>query len=312
MFGSFLFFASRQLLVVDIFITMQQIKKHIQRSLSDIYSEDEIQIFTFLILETITKLTKAQLLSNSDFILAEAQKNDIDKIIFRLKTHEPIQYILGETEFYGLKFKANPSVLIPRPETEELIEWILPDSGQKTPFSFGRGDGGEVRGFLDIGTGSGCIAVSLKKKFPFAQVSAMDISAEALEVARENAKMNNVEINFIQADILEIKELDQKYDVIVSNPPYVLQRDKKNMQSNVLDFEPHIALFVNDDNPLIFYRKIAELAKNHLNENGSLYFEIHAEQGENCKKLLELIGFENIMLRKDLSGNDRMICAKIH
>lgn len=291
---------------------MQLIKKQIQRSLSDIYSEDEIQIFTFLILETITKLTKAQLLSNSDLVLSEEQKNAAGQFILRLKQNEPIQYILGETEFYGLKFKVNPSVLIPRPETEELIEWILLDSGKKTPLSFGRGGGGEVRHFLDIGTGSGCIAIALKKKFLNFDVSAMDISSEALKVAKQNAELNDVEINFIQADVLNINELDKKYDVIVSNPPYVLQRDKNNMQSNVLDFEPHIALFVDDDNPLIFYRKIAELAKNHLNENGSLYFEIHAEQGENCKKLLELIGFENIMLRKDLSGNDRMICAKIH
>lgn len=291
---------------------MQLIKKQIQRSLSDMYSEDEIQIFTFLILETITKLTKAQLLLNSDLVLSEEQKNAAGQFILRLKQNEPIQYILGETEFYGLKFKVNPSVLIPRPETEELIEWILLDSGKKTPLSFGRGGGGEVRHFLDIGTGSGCIAIALKKKFLNFDVSAMDISSEALKVAKQNAELNDVEINFIQADVLKIKELDKKYDVIVSNPPYVLQRDKNNMQSNVLDFEPHIALFVDDDNPLIFYRKIAELAKNHLNENGSLYFEIHAEQGENCKKLLELIGFENIMLRKDLSGNDRMICAKIH
>lgn len=289
---------------------MQLIKKQIQRSLSDMYSEDEIQIFTFLILETITKLTKAQLLLNSDLVLSEEQKNAAGQFILRLKQNEPIQYILGETEFYGLKFKVNPSVLIPRPETEELIEWILLDSGKKTPLSFG--SGGEVRHFLDIGTGSGCIAIALKKKFLNFDVSAMDISSEALKVAKQNAELNDVEINFIQADVLNINELDKKYDVIVSNPPYVLQRDKNNMQSNVLDFEPHIALFVDDDNPLIFYRKIAELAKNHLNENGSLYFEIHAEQGENCKKLLELIGFENIMLRKDLSGNDRMICAKIH
>lgn len=276
---------------------MQFFKEHIKNSLCNIFSEEEIRVITLLILENITGLNKTQLISNRDLILSDTQKNDAEKIIYRLKTHEPIQYILGETEFYGLKFKVNQSVLIPRPETEELIE--LPPTPLK----------GEL---LDIGTGSGCIAVSFKKKFPNLNVSALDISFDVLEVAKENAVLNNVEINFIEADILEIKELDKKYDVIVSNPPYVLERDKKNMQPTVLDFEPHNALFVEDDDPLIFYRKIAELAKNYLNENGSLYFEIHSEQGENCKKLLELIGFENVTLHKDLSGNDRMICAKIH
>lgn len=164
---------------------------------------------------------------------------------------------------------------------------------------------------MDIGTGSGCIAISLKKNLPNVRVSALDISNDALQVAKENAQINNVEISFSQADILRIKELDKKYDVIVSNPPYVLEQDKKNMQSNVLDFEPHIALFVTDDNPLIFYRKIAELAKISLSPNGKLYFEIHHLQGENIQKMLTSLGFSDIQIKKDISGNDRMIGCSV-
>ena len=297
---------------------MQQLKQDINNSLSEIYSEEEIRIFTFSILEKITGFTKTQILANRELILSKNQKIETEKIISRLKNNEPIQYILGETEFYGLKFMVNSSVLIPRPETEELIQWIKPphpfdDFVSKSVHLSSDPQGGflnqknERIDFLDIGTGSGCIAISLKKLFPNATVSAMDISADALEIAKKNAKLNNVEINFIQSDILKINDLDKKYDVIVSNPPYVLESDKINMELNVLDFEPHIALFVKDDDPLVFYRKIAELAKNHLNENGLLFFEIHNKQGENCKKMLESIGFKNITLRKDISGNDRMI-----
>ena len=202
-------------------INLKQFKQHITHKLSEIYSEEEIHIFSFLILEKITGLSKVQLLSNSELILCEAQRTDANEMIYRLKNHEPIQYIIGETEFFGLKFKVNSSVLISRPETEELVQWILKDSEVKTPLSSGRGVGGEVGGFLDIGTGSGCIAISLKKNLPNVRVSALDISNDALQVAKENAQINNVEISFSQADILRIKELDKKYDVIVSNPPYV-------------------------------------------------------------------------------------------
>jgi release factor glutamine methyltransferase len=280
---------------------MKSFKQYIKNELSEIYSEEELHIFSFLILEKVTGFSKTQVLANSGFILSENQRTDAVKISSRLKNSEPIQYILGECDFYGLKFKVNTAVLIPRPETEELMQWIIKD----LPLSPLKGE------LLDIGTGSGCIAISLKKEFPDLTVSAMDISSEALKISKENAMLNGVEINFIQSDILKISQLDRKYDLIVSNPPYIPERDKKTMESNVLDFEPHIALFVSDEDPLIFYRKIAELATNHLTENGSLYFEIHNGQGENCKKLLQSLGFKSITLRKDISGIDRMICAKL-
>ncbi|MGC3978693.1 MAG: peptide chain release factor N(5)-glutamine methyltransferase [Paludibacteraceae bacterium] len=280
---------------------MQQFKNHIYNSLSDIYSEKEIHVFTFLILEKITGLSNTRLLSNSDLVLSESQKEEAKEFISRLKQNEPIQYILGETVFFGLNFNVNPSTLIPRPETEELIEWI------KTNVSSNLVE----KEVLDIGTGSGCIAVTLKKLFPNAGMTAMDISAEALVTAKQNAELNGVEIDFAQVDVLQIKKLNKKYDIIVSNPPYVLESDKKNMQHNVLDYEPHIALFVTDSDPLIYYRKIAELARNHLSKTGMLYFEIHNKQGENCKKLLHSLGFKSIILRKDISGNDRMVCATL-
>lgn len=278
---------------------MQSFYQNIKSALTEIYSEREIHALSTQILEKITGLPKSRLLADSSIHLADNQQEESDSIIERLKNHEPIQYILGEAEFYGSIFKVNPSVLIPRPETEELVEWI------ETSADVSNGK------ILDIGTGSGCIPIVLKKKFPQAEVSALDISAEALKIARENAELNGVDIDFIQKDILKINELDKKYDVIVSNPPYVLESDKREMQTAVLEYEPRLALFVPDTDPLIFYRKIASLAKKYLNENGKLYFEIHQEQAENCIKLLESLGFKHITLRKDLSRNDRMIRAEI-
>ncbi|VBB48263.1 Release factor glutamine methyltransferase [uncultured Paludibacter sp.] len=280
---------------------MQHFREYIKTLLSDVYSEEEIHVFTYTVLEKITGYTKTHLLADKNIILSESQKNDAEEMVLRLKKGEPIQYILGETKFFGLKFTVNPSVLIPRPETEELVQWILND----LPPNPLKGE------YLDVGTGSGCIAISLKKHLPNATVSAIDISADALKIAKENAKLNDVKIDFIQKDILKTDILDKKYDIIVSNPPYVPQNDKQEMHSNVLDYEPHIALFVEDNNPLVFYRKIAELAKNNLTKHGALYFEIHKNQGENCQRMLSSLGFKNIQIKKDISGNDRMIKANV-
>ncbi len=277
---------------------MQLFYQHIKSALAQIYSESEIHLLYAQILEKTCGLSRARLLADSSTQLSDIQKKEVYSIIERLKNHEPIQYILGETEFYGLNFKVNSSVLIPRPETEELVEWIIATHC---------GLNGKI---LDIGTGSGCIPIALKKHFPKANISALDISTEALKVARENAASNNVDIDFVQADVLKITELPEKYDVIVSNPPYVLESDKREMQSAVLDYEPHSALFVPDADPLIFYRKIARLSKNHLKKNGKLYFEIHREQARNCVKLLESLDFKHVIVRKDLAGNDRMIQAE--
>ena len=282
---------------------MQQFLKDLQTSLKGEYSESEIHVLGMLILEKLTGFSRIWLLIHKELKLNDEQNIIASQYLERLKNHEPIQYILGETEFYGLKFKVNPSVLIPRPETEELVEWVKPPHPPK---------GGVLSGtptLLDVGTGSGCIAVALKKKFPSANVSAMDISPEALALAKENAALNEVNIEFIQDDILHPAATDRKWDVIVSNPPYIPASEQRYLHKNVTDFEPHLALFVQDNDPLIFYRKIAEFALSHLTAGGRLYVEIHQSLGRQCCQLLESMGFQSVELRKDLSGNDRMISS---
>ncbi len=277
---------------------MQNFLKSLKTSLKDGYSEAEINTFGYLLLEKLTRFSKTQLLADKSLKLSDNQQELAAHYIERLAKHEPIQYILGETEFYGLKFKVNPSVLIPRPETEELVEWVInslpADSSQK-------------KHLLDIGTGSGCIAVSLKKKLPDLHVSAMDVSVVALALAKENAILNNVTVDFIQDDILNPASTERKWDVIVSNPPYIPISEIKEMDKNVTDFEPHLALFVEDGNPLIFYQKIAAFAKNHLLPDGSIYFETHKDLAVDVAKMLENNGFLNVEIRKDMSGNERMV-----
>ena len=282
---------------------MQQFLKDLQTSLKGEYSESEIHVLGMLILEKLTGFSRIWLLIHKELKLNDEQNIIASQYLERLKNHEPIQYILGETEFYGLKFKVNPSVLIPRPETEELVEWVKPPHPPKGEFLSG------TPTLLDVGTGSGCIAVALKKKFPSANVSAMDISPEALALAKENAALNEVNIEFIQDDILHPAATDRKWDVIVSNPPYIPASEQRYLHKNVTDFEPHLALFVQDNDPLIFYRKIAEFALSHLTAGGRLYVEIHQSLGRQCCQLLESMGFQSVELRKDLSGNDRMISS---
>ncbi len=283
------------------FCIMQDFRDILYSSLSDTYSGNEIRIFGNMILEKITGFSRAGLLARKNTELNEQQRKLALQYLDRLKNHEPVQYILGETEFYGLKFKVNPFVLIPRPETEELIEWIKPPHPPKGGFLSG------TPTVLDIGTGSGCIAVSLKKKFPSAKITAMDISAEALNVARENAEINHVEIEFLQDDILNPAPTDRRWNVIVSNPPYIPASEQHEMDKNVTDFEPHLALFVQDNDPLIFYRKIAGFALTHLTPGGKLYFETHKDLAHHCRQLLEQYGFTSVEIRKDISGNERMV-----
>ena len=282
---------------------MHHFPKILKAELKNSYSDSEIRTFGMLILEKITGFSRTQLLVNKEFRLNNEQNQLASQYLERLKNHEPIQYILGETEFCGLKFKVSPSVLIPRPETEELVEWVELPHPPKGGFLSG------TPTILDIGTGSGCIAVTLKKKFPSVNVTAMDISAEALALAKENAALNEVYIEFIQDDILRPAATNRKWDVIVSNPPYIPHAGKAEMASGVLDFEPHLALFVPDDDPLLFYRRIADFALEHLTSQGRLYFEIHQSLGRQCCLLLESMGFRSVELRKDLSGNDRMISS---
>ncbi len=238
-------------------------------------------------------------MTEQDLKLNSTQKSELDAAISRLKNYEPIQYILEETEFFGLPFYVNKNVLIPRPETEELLELIINENLQ------------EGLSVLDIGTGSGCIAISLARYLRKADISAWEISPLALEVAILNSKKNNVNINFKKTDVLGEYPSDKRFDIIVSNPPYILEKEKQDMDANVLDYEPHTALFVPDDKSLIFYERIADIALQILKPNGKLYFEINRAKGQETIDMLKKKGFLNIELHKDLSGNDRMVRGEI-
>jgi release factor glutamine methyltransferase len=275
---------------------MQAFIKQIQSELQDFYPETEIRSFSYLIIEKLTNLSRTQIFVNKYTAFSEEQRKLAESFIIKLKKNVPIQYILGETEFYGLNFNVNESVLIPRPETEELVEWVRKEN-----------DKNANQNILDIGTGSGCIAISLKNEFKKADIDAFDISDAALEIAKSNSKRNNLVVNFSNVDILNVLDLNKKWDIIVSNPPYIPENEKDEILPNVLEHEPHLALFVPDYDPLIFYIHIAQFAKKHLTKNGKLYFEIHREAGMKCSNLLVEQGFTNIELRKDISGNDRMI-----
>lgn len=260
------------------------------------YPEEEIGSFFYLLSEAFLELSRLQLALDPNRNFTETEIGRFEDAFQRLKTHEPIQHIIGETEFFGLKISVNKNVLIPRPETEELVEWILADLASEEK---------EIN-ILDIGTGSGCIAISLAKNLPKAKVFAMDISEAALEVAKENAESNEVSVEFKKQDILKIEELPQKFGVIVSNPPYVRELEKTEMQKNVLDYEPDSALYVKDQDPLVFYKKITKLAQHSLKTGGFLYFELNQYLGIETEELLKNAGFET-ELRKDIFGNFRML-----
>jgi release factor glutamine methyltransferase len=230
--------------------------------------------------------------------LSSIEIEKFESAIHRLSLHEPIQYIIGETEFLGLKFKVDEHVLIPRPETEELVQWLLDDIREsKNPSNLK---------ILDIGTGSGCIAISLAKNLPNAEIFALDISEKALKTAKENAGLNKVKVNFIQADILNLEALAGKFDIIVSNPPYVREMEKTEMHRNVLENEPDLALYVKDTDPLIFYKKITKLAEESLIKEGNLYFEINQYLANETEEILKNFGFKT-GLKKDIFGNYRML-----
>ena len=283
-------------------MTLKELKTHYLNSLSKLYPKTEIDTFFFYLIEEYLDLQRIDFSLQPNKIIENTDFLKFEKALNRLKKEEPIQYILGKTEFYGYPFLVTKDTLIPRPETEELVEWIL----QELEFQKKK-----KTSILDIGTGSGCIAISLAKKNKNLSVSAIDFSKEAIEIAKQNAKLNEVNIYLIEKDILLTKELDTAFDVIVSNPPYVRELEKVEIKNNVLQNEPHSALFVSDSNPLIFYSKIADLAKNHLTKNGLLFFEINQYLGQETKVMLSKKGFKNIELRKDLFGNDRMIKANL-
>ncbi|NDP28207.1 MAG: peptide chain release factor N(5)-glutamine methyltransferase [Flavobacterium sp.] len=279
------------------------------QELSTIYDAGEAESFFYLILEEKHQLKRVDLALNPDLTLLNEEIEVWNSILEQLKKEIPIQYLLGKTNFYGLDFEVNPEVLIPRPETEELVEWII----QSTKYEAGN----KKLKIVDIGTGSGCIAIALAKNIPNAQVFAIDVSETALATAQKNAQRNQVEVNFIKTDILKITNLEKlptshfplptSFDIIVSNPPYVKELEKQAIKKNVLDHEPHLALFVADEDALIFYKKIAELAKENLSPNGQLFFEINQYLGKEMISLLEEMNFKNVELKKDIYGNDRMV-----
>ncbi len=269
------------------------------KDLISIYDDKEIESFFFLILEKNHQLKRIDLALNPELELSESQLQEWNAILDQLKNQKPIQYILEETYFYGLPFYVDKNVLIPRPETEELVELIISKN-----LNFQQSNNLKI---LDIGTGSGCIAIAIAKNIPNASVFAIDVSQNALEIAKRNAQLNEVEVTFLQKNILEIDDLKQQFDIIVSNPPYVRNMEKAEINKNVLEYEPHLALFVEDNDALLFYRKISELAKKSLSPSGQLYFEINQYLGASTVELVQSFGFENIELKKDIYGNDRMI-----
>ncbi len=282
---------------------MEDAVAYMKEALGEIYPKRELSSMIRLIMERVCHVPAYQLLAGIKREPSEIESKEIQDIVSRLKTAEPLQYIIGIADFYSLEFEVTPSVLIPRPETEELVDMILHEHADLEG------------GILDVGTGSGCIAITLSKHLPNANVTGIDISPEALSVARRNAERNEVNTAFRQADILSSEPtmpfLPTNFDLIVSNPPYVMEQEKATMEKNVLDYEPSLALFVPDADPLLFYKAIARFGRTHLNPGGQLYFEINPLRGNECAGMLYEAGYKDIQLLRDLSGKERFIKARL-
>ena len=278
---------------------MHPIFTYIKQRLQDFqYPAEEIASLAKEMLVSVFGFTASRLYAGKDNDFSSKEREQLEDILDRLSRHEPIQYIVGEVCFGGMSFKVTPGVLIPRPETAELIEWVVSDMKDETSFSV-----------LDIGTGSGCIPVSLAARLPQAVVHAWDISEEALQVAAENARINHVSVQYRHQDVFQPCPADERFRVIVSNPPYIAEKEKQEMEANVLQWEPGLALFVPDEDPLRFYRRIAEVGQTLLEPDGSLYFEINRNYGLETVSLLRQMGYAAVELRKDIFGNDRMVKA---
>lgn len=282
------------------------IYKYYRLSLNELYGADEAESMIAILFEEFFQLKRHEILSDMARRLSESELLKIHFAIKELLNNRPLQYIIGDAWFYGEKFIVNESVLIPRRETEELCNWIIDD--QK-----GTVEQDNKSKILDIGTGSGCIAITLKKHLPKANIFALDVSGDALEVASNNAIKIGTEISFIRADVFDTLAMDalDVFDIIVSNPPYVRNSEKKQMNANVLDFEPHLALFVTDESPLVYYERIADFSLTHLNRNGSLYFEINESLSLNLKNILSDKGFILIEIRTDMQNKPRMLKCKL-
>jgi release factor glutamine methyltransferase len=266
-------------------------------SLTQIYSKTEAQAMLRIVFEKVLGVPIHQVLTNINLGIAQWQIEKVDGYLNELKLQKPIQYILGETEFFGITLHVSPSVLIPRPETEELVEWIISNVNDAK------------YNILDIGTGSGCIAIALAKHLPQCSISALDISSEALKIARLNAQRASVNVSFFEQNILEVNPIikAEKFDVVVSNPPYIRESEKTQMRANVIDYEPSLALFVPNGNPLLYYDAIIRFCKDNLSKNGQLFFEINEAFGNELIEVFKQYGFVDIELRKDIFGKDRMI-----
>jgi len=284
-------------------MTVSEARQKILHELKDIYEKSEAGNVADLVLEKLTGKTRAEQIVQNEIFLSPDEIENLKKIIVRLKNNEPVQYALEEAWFAGMKLKVNKTVLIPRPETEELVDWVISESGVKSP---------EFR-VLDIGTGSGCIPIALKKKLPMAEISAIEVCSEAIFTATENAAAQGTEIDFILFDFLDESKWSTlgKFDIIVSNPPYVMQKEKATMQERVIAHEPHLALFVPDDDSLIFYRNLADFSLLHLKPGGKLFVEINESLGNDVVNLFRSKGFDKIELRKDMQGKDRMVRGMI-
>lgn len=297
---------------------VKAIQKVFHDILDDSHGVNEVDSFFYLLLEHHFKLSRFQLALDPDYSIAEASVQLFLDALERLKLNEPIQYIIGQTEFFGLPFKVNENTLIPRPETEELVQWILDAVEDKNyPFTI-----------LDIGTGSGCIAIALAKNFPNAKVFAVDVCDNAIAVAQTNATFNQVNVNFLKTNILnwktefsndkcvrvglhqtDIDAMMESFDIVVSNPPYVRMLEKEEMHANVLEHEPDLALYVEDDNPLIFYKSITEFASRYLKEKGFLFFEINQYLSAEMLSMVKTYHYKDIEIRKDMFSNERMLKA---
>ena len=278
--------------------TLKELEKYIRAQLSDLYRTEEIQAFILILIEDVLGLTKHESLLQKETGISDQQFINITGMVSDLKKFKPIQYIVGYTYFYDLKLHVNPHVLIPRQETEELVDWVIHDH------KYLKGT------ILDIGTGSGCIAIALAKNLSGFTIDALDVSEKALQLAKSNALLYQAAIQFIHADIFHYKE-KKKYEVIISNPPYVRNNEKALMKPNVLQYEPPIALFVPDNDPLIFYRQILKFAKTHLLENGALYVEINEALSEELALLRTTSGFSSVEIKKDLHNKPRMLKIKL-
>ncbi|MEJ7694260.1 peptide chain release factor N(5)-glutamine methyltransferase [Daejeonella sp.] len=285
-------------------MTIASIEKVFVEDLTGLYGPEEAGSIAWLVIGFVCKINRSQYLNNKHGDLSGKELAIFYNMLSDLKKGVPVQYLMGETDFYGSVFKVNSSVLIPRPETEELVDWVLKD--MKADKS-----GHEGLKMLDIGTGSGCIPITIKKYLPGVEVSAVDVSSDALAVAQENALLNSTEVRFIQDDILNPIVKWGKFSIITSNPPYVTLAEKEQMHVNVLDHEPHLALFVPENDPLIFYKAIAKFADSHLEAGGQLYLEINENLGQETVSLLKDSGFKDIELRQDLRDRDRMIKARL-